>query len=368
MALTVQDIMDTMEAWAPAAYAYSWDKVGLCIGDPKAKVTKVVTCLTVDHKVVQVAKRAKAEMIVSHHPLIWEALTVLRTDDSHTKLCLELAEAGIACFSAHTNLDVAPDGVNDLLATQLGLEQGKPLFPAPHAQQLKVITYVPESHLAPLRAALWKAGAGGIGKYSRCSFSSSGTGTFMPAATADPYVGTQGKLHEEPERRLEVLVDKAVLGAVVEALHKGHPYEEAAFDVIPLENTNPLIGLGVQGVLKKEMKAKKFAEHVRNALELVHVRMVGNPDAMVTTVAVMGGAGGSEIGNVPAGVDAFVTGDVKYHDALEAVDRGLVVIDAGHCGTERGIAEHIAKHLKSTHKQLTCKAVLEEEVFQVIEG
>ena len=187
----------------------------------------------------------------------------------------------------------------------------------------------------------------------------------MPSDEANPYVGTRGKLHEEPERKLEVLVDKAVLSAVLPALKQGHPYEEPAYDVVALENTNPLIGLGRVGTLDGKMTGAALADMVRTNLDLNHVRLMGDAKKKIKTVAVMGGAGGSEIGKIPGHVDAYVTGDVKYHDALLAVERGLVVIDAGHCGTERGVAELIAKYLKSKHKGLKTKAILEQDVFQV---
>lgn len=345
MKTTVRDICEALESWAPPGLAYSWDRIGLSVGDPEATVNRVLVCLSVTRDAFAAARKAKAQMIVSHHPLIWEPLRTLRADNPHVRLCLEIAATGIACFAMHTNLDVVADGVNRVLGEAIGLRDMRPLLPVAQAVMVKLVTFVPESHLATVRDAVSAAGAGIIGNYTHCSFSAEGIGTFFPGDAANPFSGQKGKVNEEPERRFETLVPKARLGRVLAALFAAHPYEEVAYDIVMLENADPLAGLGVQGTLERAQPLDSFAEHVRDALKLEHLRVTGPGKQMVRRVAAIGGSGGGQMEAIPHDVDVLVTGDVGYHDALAAQERGLAVIDAGHAGSERPILEAIKRFL-----------------------
>jgi dinuclear metal center YbgI/SA1388 family protein len=366
MTTTVNSICQAMDAWAPQSLAYEWDKVGLQIGEPTMPVARVLTCLTITAAAAAKAEQWGAQMIVAHHPILFSALKTLRTDDPHTRLCLRLAAHNIACFAAHTNLDVVPGGVNTLLAETLGLRDITALIPSPKAGQVKLVTFVPETHLADLRVALSQAGAGVIGHYTECTFATSGMGTFRPGNGANPFSGRTGELNEEPELRLETLVAKALLPQVLKALHATHPYEVPAYDIVALESQDARFGLGARGTLARAMTLRDFAESVRKALKLSHVRIVGDPRRKVQRVAVCGGAGGGEIPALPRGIDVYVTGDLKYHEADAAQERGLALIDAGHDGTERNIATAIARHLRKAVPGLVTKAFIEPEIFQPV--
>lgn len=366
MSVRVADVCAALEDWAPSAWAYEWDRCGLQTGASEWYVRGVLTCLTVTQAVFERARKAKADLIVSHHPLIWEPLTTLCPSDQRVRLGLELAQSRIACFSAHTNLDVVPGGVNDLLADALGLQERGPLHAVKHALQYKLITFVPATHLGKVREALSHAGAGVIGAYTHCSFSAQGTGSFLPGAGARPFSGNRGTLNEEPEHRIEMLVPRARLPRAVEALRQSHPYEEPAYDVVPLENRDPRIGLGLCGVLPKALSLDTFAAHVRDALEVDHVRVTGPKRKRIERVAVMGGAGGSDVGSLPDGTDAFVTGDVRYHDAIEAMSRDIAVIDAGHAGTEKLVVPALARFLRNRFPKMPVTAYLEPGVFRVV--
>ncbi len=363
---TVRHIADAIESWAPRQYAYDWDPVGLSIGNPASPVTCVITCLTITRAAFQAAREAEAEMIVSHHPLIFSPLKTLRTDVAQTKLCLDIVRAGMACYSAHTNLDVVPGGVNHILAEKLGLHNVSPLLPVKHAGQVKLVTFVPETHLAALREAVCAAGAGVIGHYSQCTFSGEGVGTFLPGEKTHPFCGEKGRLSEEPERRFETLVPKPRLGPVLQALHATHPYEEPAYDIYPVENRDAAVGLVLRGVLEEPMTLDAFADHVRQSLALDNVRMVGRDNKQVTTVAAIGGSGGGELGRLPFDLDVCVTGDVKYHDALDALERGLCVIDAGHAGTELPAVTVLADFLQARFLELRVIPYREPPFFRTI--
>ena len=364
--MRVADVIAAMDAWAPSALAYSWDKAGLATGRPDTKVSSIVTALTITRDVFEAARDAKAQMIVAHHPLIWEPLTTLRTDNAQAALCLDIAKKGIAVYSAHTNLDVVPQGVNHILAERLELQDIAPLFPAPQATQLKLVTFVPAAHLATVRDALSQAGAGVIGDYSHCSFSTPGTGTFRPENAATPFSGTGNEVNHESEVRFETLLPQHRVAAVVRALKEAHPYEEVAYDLVTLLNTDVAISLGLRGELAREISLDTFAARVRSALKIKHVLVSGDRGTKVKRVAVLGGAGGSSAPSIPDDVDVYVTGDVKYHDALDARERGLSIIDAGHHGTEKWIVPAMADYLRQHLPGVTLKPFNEPEPFRAI--
>jgi dinuclear metal center YbgI/SA1388 family protein len=354
-----------MERWAPSAYAYEWDSVGLHIGDPDATVTRVLTCLTPSAEALKAARKAKAEMVVAHHPLIFKPLKHLRSNSPQARLCLDFAEAGIACFCAHTNLDIVPAGVSHVLAARLGLTACQPLFAADHVPLLKLVVFVPESHLDLLRDAVSKAGAGVIGDYTHCTYSSPGRGTFLPGAGAAPYSGKVGEVSIARERRFETLVPEALLAPVLKAMRGVHPYEEPAYDLIPLKNTDARLGLGVRGELAEPLTPADFSARLRDALGTSSLRWVEGSKKHLRRVAVLGGSGGGDIARIPRDIDAYVTGDVKYHDADLARAKGLHVFDAGHVPTELPIVPAIADYLKSQIKALKATPWLEPDPFQL---
>lgn len=368
MPILVKDIIASMEQWAPAGWAYEWDRVGLHVGTPSMEVQRVLTCLTPNRDVLLAAKKAGAQLVVAHHPLVFKPLPHLRADHPVVRLCLDYHEAGVAVFSAHTNLDVARGGVSHVLARLLGLQDCRPLFPVSHASLVKLVVFVPDSHLDLLRDALSKAGAGHIGNYTHCSFSAAGEGTFLPGSGATPFVGTAGIVNRETERRFEMLVHKARLGSVLPAMQAVHPYEEPAYDIIPLENSDAEIGLGVRGTLPdKGMSLDAFAEQVRQRLNAESLRIVRTKKKAVRQVAVLGGSGGGDIARIPYDIDCYVTGDVKYHDADLARDRGLPVIDAGHVATELPIVPVMAEYLAAKHPGLKTSTHIEADPFGLLE-
>lgn len=366
--MIVRDVCALMEGWAPKGYAYDWDRIGLRIGKMDTPVKGIVVTLTVTPACFHFARQKKANLIIAHHAPIWNPLKKLDMSDPETRLWVEIAASGTAVFAAHTNLDVAPEGVNAVLGGLLGLVDTRPLFPVNQGRRVKLVTFVPPSHVAEVRTAMSEAGAGVIGEYSECSFRSEGIGTFVPGSKAAPYSGKRGVVNEEAEVRLEMVLPAARTEAVTEALKRAHPYEEAAFDVYPLEGSDPAIGIGVRGQLPKALSLRAFSDHVRTALEIQHVRMVGDGKQKVRTVAALGGAGGSFIERIAADVDVYVTGDVSYHEAQTALDRGLGVVDAGHHGTERWIVPYGVERLKSEVKGIAVAGYMEPDPFVAVMG
>ncbi len=339
--MQVKDVCAAMEAWAPSGLAYPWDAVGLRIGDPTAPVTGVLTALSVTREAFEQACATGANLIVSHHPFPWTPLATLCPTDPETRLALDLVHANIACYAAHTNLDVVFGGVNHMLAKALGVVNVSPLLPVEHAEQVKLVTYAPESHWATVRDALCEAGT-------------------APGALRSSEAGE--------ERRIEVTVSKARLNAVMAALKNVHPHEQPAWDLYALTNRDPDPGLGVRGELPAPMRLEALARHVRHALELDHVRLVGDSQREVFRAGLIAGSGGGEIPNTPADIDVLITGDVKYHQAMTALDRGVSVIDAGHHGAEKGIADAMARYLNQHLAGVTAHAYTEPDPFRAVTG
>ncbi|MEM6327637.1 MAG: Nif3-like dinuclear metal center hexameric protein [Bacteroidota bacterium] len=335
---TVGDIAAALDRWAPEAQAADFDRVGLQVGNPSREVTRVLVALDITPAVVDDAVETGAEMIVTHHPLLFKPLARLTPADIVSALAFRLASEGIAYAAIHTNLDAQPGGVSFALADLLGLEDVTVLAPE-RGMLRKLVVFAPQSHAEAVRRAMAEAGAGHIGDYTNCSFSSDGTGRFRPGAGADPHVGHRGGVHAEPEERIEVLVERWALGRVIGAMEAAHPYEEVAFDVYAVENTHRTIGYGAVGALPETLRLGAFLDQVAKRLGAESLRYAAEADATISRVAVCGGSGMSFFGAALAsGADAYVTADVTYHRFFEPMDRTgrhrLALIDAGHYETE----------------------------------
>jgi dinuclear metal center YbgI/SA1388 family protein len=278
----------------------------------------------------------------------------------------------IAIYSAHTNLDRATDGLNDWLAERLGLENCQPLEKPQTGNFYKLVVFVPHGHEAEVMDAIFAAGAGHIGQYDRCSFRTEGTGSFRGSDGTDPYLGQPGKYEEEGEFRLETVVPAVSLAKVVARMLKAHPYEEVAYDLIPLANQRTDIGLGRIGRLAEETSLQKFADLVREKLHVNAVRLVGEPEQKISKIAVCGGSGATMIGEaLQQGADCLVTGDVKYHDAQRARAENLALIDAGHFGTEQFMVEELSLRLRQAlgerqHEVEVIEMTAEQDPFVVV--
>lgn len=336
---TIQSIADALEAWAPPGSAQSYDNVGLQVGDARRTVERALLALDLTPPVVDEAESVGASLIITHHPLIFQPLERLTAGSLTSGLALRLAEAGIALYSIHTNLDAAPGGVSFALAEHLGLQEVG--FLDGFADTLyKLATFVPHDEVETVRAALAEAGAGRIGDYDACAFATDGTGFFRPGEGTDPHIGSAGgALESADEVKLEVEVARWTLGRVLGALQAAHPYEEVAYDVYPVKQKNTRAGLGAIGQLDAPLPLDAFLQRVAERLDAGSLRYVGDPAAPVERVAVCGGAGSDFIGTARrAGADAYVTADVKYHAFFEALapdgTPAMALIDPGHYETE----------------------------------
>lgn len=326
------EIIQLFESWSPKSMAcMPNDPIGLAIGTLNKPVSKVLVTLDVTHEVVDEAITNGCELIIAHHPPIFAKLKHLRTDDVKGKLYEKCIKNDIAVYAAHTNLDVAPGGVNDLLADALGLEDCKPLEDTYSESLMKLAVFIPLSHVDAMYQALAKAGAGKLGDYDSCSYTIEGEGRFRALKTADPYVGEIGEIHIEQEKKIEVVFPQSIKNRVLKAMFSVHPYEEPAYDLYSLAITVNDQGLGRIGKLKEPMTLEAFAKFTKEALDVPMVRVVGQLDAIVEKVAVVGGSGNDYVRKaIFAGADVFVTGDISFHIAQDAEAEGLNIVDPGH--------------------------------------
>jgi dinuclear metal center YbgI/SA1388 family protein len=361
--LTVREISAALEALAPPALAEGWDNVGLLVGDPAAPVTRVLTALDASAGVVAQADAMGAELLVVHHPLVFGGLKRVVEDGGTVSLVRRLVAGGRSLLALHTNLDTAPRGLNAHVADLLGLCDTRPLVPAEARPLVKLVVYVPEAQAEAVRAAICDAGAGHIGGYDQCTFAVPGTGTFRPGPGTQPFIGTPGTLERVPELRLETVVPRSALGAVLRALTAAHPYEEPAYDILPMDTPWPGAGLGRVGTVAPTT-AGALLQRVRESLDAPRAALVGDPARPVRTVALVTGSGSDFFEHARrAGADLYLTGEVKHHVALLARESGVAVVDAGHFPTERPAAGLLAGWLRAAFSTLDVRVADEADAF-----
>ena len=342
----VSDILGIINKFAPFGSAEEWDNVGLQVGDPAAKAARIMVSLDPGRDALEAAVSAGCSLLLTHHPFIFKPLKRISEADPLGSLIALAIRNNLAVIALHTNLDIAPGGVNDLLAQLLGVEKTVPLKVTGVEELVKLSVFVPQGSEDQVLEALFRF-SGVMGNYRDCSFRSTGIGTFTPQEGARPHIGSIGKREAVGENRIEVLLRKADSAAAVAALLKVHPYEEPAYDLYPLLNRGESNGLGRIGRLREEMTLARFAQEVRNRLNLPGIRFVGAPDRAVRKIALCGGSGASLVRDAwKQGADVLVTGDIKYHEARDGEALGLALIDAGHFATERPMIQGVAARLR----------------------
>ncbi len=329
--MRVRDVLTALVAPGKEA---GWDPTGVQIGDVEADVQSVAVCHEVNEAVVDTVERHSVDLLLAYHPLLFRPTTALVAGRSPAGRALRLARAGINLAVVHTAFDAAAGGTADGLAEAAGIAQPRPFGRLPGEDTVKVVTFVPPDRVEAVAAAMGAAGGGRIGRYEGCSFRSSGTGTFLPGDEADPVLGERGVVNEEQETRLEMVSPARRADQVVAALVAAHPYEEPAYDVYPTRSNESFVGRF--GAVGEVTTVGELARSLEVALPAATVRVAGDRNRPVSVAAVVPGSGADLIGAAAScGADVIVTGDVSHHRAVDALDRGIAVIDAGHAPTER---------------------------------
>jgi len=338
MLLKVKEITSYIESFAPLSYQESYDNAGLQTGDPEQKVSAALLCIDVTEKVLQDAIRLAAGLIISHHPVIFGGLKKLTGSTPAERIIMEAVRKGISIYSAHTNLDAVYKGVNFKIASKLGLKGVQILSPV-RGHLRKLVFFVPVDNADEVRNAIFEAGAGHIGEYDMCSFNTPGNGTFRGSDNSDPYVGEKGKIHSEPEMRVETIYPADREGKILRALVDSHPYEEVAYDLYPLDNEFDRAGMGIVGELEKALDETGFLDLLKEQFGIPVIRHSPLLGRKVRKAAICGGSGSFLLGRaIATGADAFVTGDIKYHPFFDA-DGKILMADIGHYESEQFTTE-----------------------------
>ena len=386
--LTLADWTDALDAIAPPHLAQDWDNVGLLVGDPAARVDSALLCIDYTPAVAAETRERGCRLVVAYHPPIFTPIKRLLAGGPTGRtgaggptgtggptgaggtggLIFDCVRDGIAIYSPHTALDAAPGGTNDVLADLLGLTDRRPLRPsapaaerARHATPLKLVTFVPPDAADRVAQALFAAGAGGIGRYTGCSFRAAGTGTFHGDASTHPAVGKPGRDERVDEVRLETIVPPERLAEAMRALRAAHPYEEPAFDIqprLPVPGDFAGTGIGRRGRLPEPADQGVWIERLRRSFgpaggsnpegPLPHLLVAGPREGVARSAAVCAGAGGDLLDDaIAAGVDLYLTGELRHHDALRAAAAGMTVICTLHSRSERVTLPHLRERLRT---------------------
>lgn len=332
--MLVNDIVIFFEQLAPLSYQESYDNSGLIIGDRQMEVKSVLLTLDITPDIVNEAIQVGANVIVAHHPIIFSGLKRI-TGGNYVEQSVILAiKNDIAIYAAHTNFDSIKNGVNFAIANKLGIK--KPQILQPLANELvKLVTFVPKDHAEKVRLAIFDAGAGHIGNYDCCSYNVEGFGTFRGNDSTNPFVGEKGKIHQEPEVRLETIMPKSIQAKVLDALFASHPYEEVAYDLYLLNNRYNEVGFGMVGDMERVLAPMDFLRFVKSAFNVGCVRYTKLPSRNIQRVAFCGGSGASFLkAAIATKADAFITGDFKYHQFFDAEGK-ILIADIGHYESEQ---------------------------------
>jgi len=349
------DVIDVLDAAYPPQLASSWDSVGLVCGDPDDVVGSVT--IAVDATAAVVDEVPDGGLLLAHHPLLLRGVDTVAASTPKGSLIHRLIRSGRSLFTAHTNADAASPGVSDALAETLGLTVRAVLDPAAAEPDTdKWVIYVPVEHADAVRAAVFAAGAGAIGDYSQCSWSTTGIGQFLPGQAAMPAIGRAGVVEQVSEQRIEVVAPARARGRIHAAMQSAHPYEEPAFDIFAMQPLPAGVGIGRIGTLDSAEPLSAFVARVAERLPATTwgVRAAGDPDLPVSRVAVCGGSGDSLLGAAATSdAQVYLTADLRHHPADEHSRRSaMALVDVAHWASEypwcAQAAEVIRSHFGAT--------------------
>jgi dinuclear metal center YbgI/SA1388 family protein len=345
--MTGIEIIKYLEEWAPKGIAWDKDNVGLQVGDPKIRIKNILISLDLNEEVINSAVKENCNLIITHHPILYYPLKNLDFSKNRIARMIQmLVKNNITLYSAHTNLDFTKQGVSYSLAKRFQLKKIRFLKNLSQ-NQFKLAVFVPTSHVSKVAEAIHQSGGGIIGKYSHCSFRTTGTGTFKGSSESNPSIGNKEVVEFVEEVKLEVLVDEWKLNQVIIAMKKAHPYEEVAYDIFPLKNENVNYGIGAIGEFPDSMDTNDFLAFVSSKLKTSTLRYAKSNKKKIKSVAVCGGSCGELVDEViKQNADAFVTADLRYHTFQDAEGK-ILLIDAGHYETEAPIIDEIKRRLES---------------------
>ncbi len=349
--LSVAEVVNSLENIFPSRAAEDWDNVGLLIGNPNLMVSGAVISIDLTFEAIELATQHRYPLIIQHHPCLFPKTKALNRILSGTPV-YEALQRGIAVVACHTNFDQCSLEVPKTIASHLGLQIRGRFLDHPNDSLVKLVTFIPKSHLEQVRIALFAAGAGHVGQYDSCAFTVEGRGTFRGNEATHPFIGRPGRLENTEECRLETLFPRGIQNFILKALKDSHPYEEIAYDLYSVEQTmteNSFIrGLGY-GFWGEFPSPRAFSDVAKDVKSLFHIHgfWITNPTPFqVTRVGFVPGKGASFVKAASrVKCDLFITGEAGYHAALEGLNQGVAVMELGHRESEKFFVETMKKTL-----------------------
>lgn len=365
--MKLRNLINKIESKYPTNLAYSWDNVGLLVGEYEQEVKKILVTLEANEKVVDEAIEKGVDLIITHHPFIFSKINRVNSGDLKGILILKLIKNDISLYSMHTNFDIAKDGLNDYFMEIMGFENCE-ILEETHIEKLyKLAVYVPKGYEDAIRGVLGQNKAGYIGNYSHCTFNISGTGTFKPEEGTNPFIGKIGEVEKADEVKIETIVPKSILNKVIKEMIKAHPYEEVAYDVYELQNEGEKQGLGRIANLDSEITLEELANKIKSTLNMDKIRLVGDLNSKIKRIALCTGAGSDLVKlSKIKGAQVLITGDMKYHEAQDALDINMNVIDCGHFDTEDIFKDVMKRFIDSFEEFETIKSDIYLNPFKII--
>jgi dinuclear metal center YbgI/SA1388 family protein len=353
--ILAKDVTRVLDAFAPPSLSMQGDVIGLQIGRLDKPVSKVWCALDASPTVIKAATQAGVDLLITHHAMLYRPAKQIDTTTPKGRAIAMALKHDLTVYNAHTNLDIAEGGVNDVIADMLRLAEVEILDRMQNERLRKLVVFIPKTHHDAVLQAVCEAGAGHIGAYSHCTFNSPGEGTFLPSDQANPYIGQAGTFERVPEIRLETVVPERLIEPVVRAMLHAHPYEEVAYDIYPLERMGKATGLGRVGNLASPMTLSEFAALAQHTLGLKHIRFSGDPNTSVQRIAVLGGSGGRWASHaIRAGAQVLLTADCDHHTVSDAWNDGLAIVDATHAALEVPVLRVVQEKLQEAFGTRVC--------------
>ncbi|NJJ34961.1 Nif3-like dinuclear metal center hexameric protein [Clostridioides difficile] len=365
--MLLKSLTRKIEKKYPLNLAEDWDNVGLIVGDFDMDVKKVLVSLEANENVIDEAISKNIDLIVTHHPFIFGKINKINSADLKGRLIQKLIKNDIALYSMHTNFDIAFDGLNDYFMEIMEFGNSKVLDVTESETLYKLAVYVPCNYSDELKRVLSNSGAGHIGNYSDCAFSIEGEGQFKPLEGSNPFLGSINDIEVVNEVKIETVVPQKLLGGVISSMLDAHPYEEVAYDLYKLENKGKTFGLGRVSRLDESMTLEDLSNKIKEKLNMKHIRVVGKLNTNITKVAVVTGAGSEFVKKAKRqGAEVLITGDVKYHEAQDALDIGMCIVDCGHFDTEDIFKDVMKRFLRDFNEIEVIKSDVYLNPFSII--
>ena len=335
--MKIESLIKKLNSFSMLSLQEKWDNSGSQIIINNNEIGKILLSLDITEDVVDFAIEKNCNLIISHHPLLFSGIKSINYKKNSGQIIIKSIQNNINIISLHTNIDKSVEGLADYFCKKLKLKNIKPLGSKLFHLLYKVVTFIPEDFLEEFLTFFQKANIEVFKNYSSCSFYNKGTGTFYPTSSANPFLGEKEKLNKVEEVRVEITVKEEDVHGFVENIKTVHPYEIPVIDTYLLKTKGELKGaLGRIGYLDDKISMKEILLKLKDIFKINNLRYIAETtDKHIKKIAVCPGSGMSMIDDViNANVDLYITGDVKYHEALDASVNGVAIIDLGHFNSE----------------------------------